>query len=131
MEEVGDKPISSDDLYLDEVTLTTEQAQALRYGMLEVPLPPGADVERTTWGIQVSGLGTTEAAPLEKARHEPGQLLYAVPVDTLAGELRVRHLLRFSQKGQFNLPPARYVRLYAPEEQALEQQSALARLKVE
>ncbi|WP_236032478.1 alpha-2-macroglobulin family protein [Pseudomonas schmalbachii] len=131
VEEVGDKPISSDDLYLDELTLTTEQAHALRYGMLEVPLPPGADVERTTWGIQVSGLGTAEAAPLEKARHEPGQLLYAVPVDTLAGELRVRHLLRFSQKGQFNLPPARYVRLYAPEEQALEQQPALARLKVE
>ncbi|MOA55870.1 hypothetical protein D3C78_1797490 [compost metagenome] len=58
-------------------------------------------------------------------------MLYAVPVDSLAGELRVRHLLRFSQKGEFKLPPARYVRLYAPEEQALEQQPALARVKVE
>ncbi|MCY1260279.1 MG2 domain protein [compost metagenome] len=131
VEALGDKPISSDDLYLDEVTLSTEQAAALRYGMLEVPLPPGADVERTTWGIQVAGLDRPEAAALEKARFEPGQMLYAVPVDSLAGELRVRHLLRFSQKGEFKLPPARYVRLYAPEEQALEQQPALARVKVE
>lgn len=129
--ELGDKPLSSDELYLDEVTLTTDQAQALRYGMLEVPLPPGADVERTTWGIQVSGLGGDEATSLERARNEPGDLFYGVPVDTLGGELRFRHLVRFSQKGSFVLPPARYQRLYAPQEQALEQQPALAKIKVQ
>lgn len=131
VEELGDKPISSDQLYLDEVTVKTDQAAALRYGMLEIPLPPGADVERTTWGIQVSGLGGTEATSLERARNEPGDLLYGIPVDSLAGELRFRHLVRFSQKGEFALPPARYVRLYAPSEQALEQQPALARVKVQ
>ncbi|MFZ5957587.1 alpha-2-macroglobulin family protein [Pseudomonas knackmussii] len=131
VEELGDKPISSDELYLDEVTVKTEQANALRYGMLEVPLPPGADVERTTWGIQVSGLGGTEATSLERARNEPGDLHYGIPVDSLAGELRFRHLVRFSQKGEFALPPARYVRLYAPSEQALEQQPALAKVKVQ
>ncbi|MFV3416379.1 alpha-2-macroglobulin family protein [Pseudomonas nitroreducens] len=130
-EELGDKPLSSDELYLDEVTLTTEQAQALRYGMLEVPLPPGADVERTTWGLQISGLGGVEATSLERARNEPGDLFYGVPVDTLGGELRFRHLVRFSQKGEFVLPPARYQRLYAPQEQALEQQPALAKIKVQ
>lgn len=129
--ELGDKPLSSDELYLDEVTLITDQAQALRYGMLEVPLPPGADVERTTWGIQVSGLGGDEATSLERARNEPGDLFYGVPVDTLGGELRFRHLVRFSQKGSFVLPPARYQRLYAPQEQALEQQPALAKIKVQ
>ncbi|WP_371365124.1 alpha-2-macroglobulin [Pseudomonas sp. QL9] len=131
VEELGDKPISSDELYLDEVTVKTEQANALRYGMLEVPLPPGADVERTTWGIQISGLGGTEATSLERARNEPGDLHYGIPVDSLAGELRFRHLVRFSQKGEFALPPARYVRLYAPSEQALEQQPALAKVKVQ
>jgi len=130
-EELGDKPLSSDELYLDEVTLTTDQAQALRYGMLEVPLPPGADVERTTWGLQISGLGGVEATSLERARNEPGDLFYGVPVDTLGGELRFRHLVRFSQKGEFVLPPARYQRLYAPQEQALEQQPALAKVKVQ
>lgn len=130
-EELGDKPLSSDELYLDEVTLTTDQAQALRYGMLEVPLPPGADVERTTWGLQISGLGGAEATSLERARNEPGDLFYGVPVDTLGGELRFRHLVRFSQKGNFVLPPVRYQRLYAPQEQALEQQPALAKIKVQ
>ncbi|ANI18359.1 hypothetical protein A9C11_05490 [Pseudomonas citronellolis] len=131
VEELGDKPLSSDELYLDEVTVKTEQPTALRYGMLEVPLPPGADVERTTWGIQVSGLGGTEATSLERARNEPGDLHYGIPVDSLAGELRFRHLVRFSQKGEFALPPARYVRMYAPAEQALEQNPALARVKVQ
>ncbi|HLD64997.1 MAG TPA: alpha-2-macroglobulin, partial [Pseudomonas sp.] len=131
VEAVDEGSISGDDLYLDEVTLSTEQARALRYGLLEIPLPPGADVERTTWGIQVSGLDSEEAAPLEKARHEPGQLLYAVPVDSLEGTLTVRHLVRFSQKGQFSLPPARYVRMYAPQEQALEREPAYGQLQVE
>ncbi|MCC6074733.1 alpha-2-macroglobulin family protein [Pseudomonas sp. MAHUQ-58] len=131
VEELGERPISSDDLYLDEVTLVSDAEQPLRYGLLEVPLPPGADVERTTWGIQLSGLGSAEAMPLEKARHEPGQLLYAVPVDSLQGRVVFRHLVRFSQKGQFDLPPARFQRMYAPHEQALEGQSALRRLEVE
>ena len=102
-EEVGKDEISSADLYLDEVTLSSETEQPLRYGMLEIPLPPGADVERTTWGIQVSGLGGDEASALEKARNEPGELSYAVPVDSLEGELVLRHLVRFSQKGEFCL----------------------------
>ncbi len=132
VKEVGEgEAISGDDLYLDEVNLSSEDARALRYGLLEVPLPPGADVERTTWGIQVSGLDSEEAAPLEKARHEDGQLLYAVPVDSLQGGLTVRHLVRFSQKGEFSLPPARYSRMYAPQDQALESEPSYGSLKVE
>jgi len=132
VKEVGEgEAISGDDLYLDEVSLSSEDARALRYGLLEVPLPPGADVERTTWGIQVSGLDSEEAAPLEKARYEDGQLLYAVPVDSLQGGLTVRHLVRFSRKGEFSLPPARYVRMYAPQDQALESEPSYGSLKVE
>ena len=112
-EEVKPEDISSDDLYLDTIVLTSKGERALRYGMLEVPLPPGADVERTTWGIKISGLGGEEAETLERARNEPGQLLYAVPVDSLQGSVVLQHLVRFSQKGSFELPPARQ-RLYAP-----------------
>ncbi|WP_447589367.1 alpha-2-macroglobulin family protein [Aquipseudomonas campi] len=131
VKKVGDGEVSSDQLYLDEVTLETDAERPLRYGLLEVPLPPGADVERTTWGIQVSGLGSDEAAPLEKARHEPGQLLYAVPLDSLQGKVVLRHLVRFSQKGEFNLPPVRYQRMYAPQEQAVESKPAFATFKVD
>ncbi|PYC13759.1 hypothetical protein DMX02_26590 [Pseudomonas jessenii] len=130
LEPVGTKPLSSDSLYLDEVILTSKAPKPLRYGMLEVPLPPGADVERTTWGIKLQGKDGTEPTTLEKARFEPGQLAYAVPVDALSGELRLRHLVRFSQKGQFNLPPVRFKQVYAPQHQAQEAKAALGQVTV-
>ena len=130
LEPVGAKPLSSDSLYLDEVILTSKAPKPLRYGMLEVPLPPGADVERTTWGIKLQGKDGTEPTALEKARFEPGQLAYAVPVDALSGELRLRHLVRFSQKGQFNLPPVRFTQVYAPQHQAQEAKAALGQVTV-
>ncbi|WP_395601529.1 alpha-2-macroglobulin [Pseudomonas sp. A1230] len=130
LEPVGTKPLSSDSLYLDEVILTSKAPKPLRYGMLEVPLPPGADVERTTWGIKLQGNDGTEPTALEKARFEPGQLAYAVPVDALSGELRLRHLVRFSQKGQFNLPPVRFTQVYAPQHQAQEAKAALGQVTV-
>lgn len=130
LEAVGDKPLSSDSLYLDEVIISSKAATPLRYGMLEVPLPPGADVERTTWGIKLIGKDGTEPSALEKARFEPGQMAYAVPVDALSGELRLRHLVRFSQKGQFNLPPVRFTQVYAPQHQAQEQHPALGQVTV-
>ncbi|MGH8348515.1 MAG: alpha-2-macroglobulin family protein, partial [Pseudomonas sp.] len=129
-EAVGNAPLSSDNLYLDEVIVTSKAARPLRYGLLEVPLPPGADVERTTWGIKLMGKAGTEPTALEKARFEPGQMAYAVPVDALSGELRLRHLVRFSQKGQFNLPPVRFTQVYAPQHQALEQKPALGQVTV-
>lgn len=130
LEAVGSKPLSSDSLYLDEVIVTSKAAKPLRYGMLEVPLPPGADVERTTWGIKLMGKAGTEPSALEKARFEPGQMAYAIPVDALSGELRLRHLVRFSQKGQFNLPPVRFTQVYAPQHQAQEQKPALGQVTV-
>ena len=54
-----------------------------------------------------------------------------MPVDSLQGKLVLRHLVRFSQKGEFHLPPARYSRMYDPQAQAFEQKPALAELKVE
>ena len=112
--------VSSKELYVEEIRLATEGGQTFRYGVLEVPLPPGADVERTTWGMQVRGFGGSQPHPMEKARHEMGQLSYSIPVDRLSGSITIRHLIRFSQKGEFNLPPARFFRMYQPEQKALE-----------
>jgi len=130
LEAVGNKALSSDNLYLDEVIVSSRGARPLRYGMLEVPLPPGADVERTTWGIKLAGQAGSEATALEKTSAQAGQMAYAIALDSLSGELRLRNLVRFSQKGQFNLPPVRYSQLYAPQNQAQEQTPALGQVTV-
>ncbi len=41
LQPVTSNEIDSDALYLDEITLTSEQDAVLRYGQVEVPLPPG------------------------------------------------------------------------------------------
>ncbi|WES70681.1 alpha-2-macroglobulin [Superficieibacter sp. HKU1] len=121
LQPVAGNEIDSDALYLDEITLTSEQTSPLRYGQVEVPLPPGADVERTTWGISIRKPGgkNQKGELLEKARNEISELAYMIPVNTLTGTTTFRHLLRFSQKGKFVLPPVRYVRSYAPDQQSL------------
>lgn len=130
-EEVKSGEVSSDALYLDEITLESGEKTALRYGMVEVPLPPGADVESTTWGISIERSGKEKGSmQLEKARNENHDLGYMIPVDRLEGEAVFRHLLRFSQKGTFTLPAVRYQRSYAPEQQSAEQQPALQTVTV-
>jgi uncharacterized protein YfaS (alpha-2-macroglobulin family) len=119
-EAIAGTVVSSTDLYVDEITVTPRAGERLRYAILEVSLPPGADVERTTWGIRVGVPGAVEPRAVDRARHEPGDLSYAIPIDGLDGALTVRHLVRFSQRGRFELPPARVYRMYQPEEKAQE-----------
>ena len=119
MEEVADKEILSNELYMEEIHLSAKDGSTPRFGLLEVPLPPGADVESGTWGIRIKGQGS-EAVPMEKARHQMGELSYAVPVDALTSGKTFRHLIRFGSRGSFVLPPARFHRMYQPEEKAFE-----------
>ena len=81
--------------------LPASRMPVLRYGQVEVPLPPGADVERTTWGISVNkpNAGKQQGQLLEKARNEMGELAYMVPVKELTGTVTFRHLLRSRKKG--------------------------------
>src|SRR5699024_12414757 len=97
------------------------QCAVLRYAPGEVPVPPGSAGERTPWRSSVNNphAARQQGQSLEKARNELGQLPYMVPVKELTGPVTFRHLLRFSQKGQFVLPPARYVRSYAPAQQSV------------
>lgn len=128
----ADEPLSASALYLDQIELDYSGDQPLRYGLVEVPLPPGADVERTTWGLElVAGPGGVAAPQLERARHEPGEQSYALPVDLLQGKLQFNHLIRFSQRGEFQLPPARYQRMYQPADQAWEDAPLLSRVRVD
>jgi alpha-2-macroglobulin len=112
-----DDALRSDEIYLDEIVLRPTGSE-MRYGVLEVALPPGASVERGTWGIALRRGQAVEA--IEKARHENSRTGYTVALEPLNGAVTVRHLLRFAQRGQFALPPARFYRMYQPEQKAFE-----------
>jgi uncharacterized protein YfaS (alpha-2-macroglobulin family) len=104
--------LSTGELYLDRIALQAKEG-GYRFGVVEAPLPPGASVERGTWGVMVDG------GPLARSRAEEKRGLYGVPVEYLDENLvSVSHLLRFAQPGRFVLPPARYYRMYQPEEKA-------------
>ncbi|WP_374328126.1 alpha-2-macroglobulin [Azonexus sp.] len=110
--------VHSNEVYLDEIVLRPN-GTPMHYGLLEAALPPGAAVEKSTWGISLRR-GGKGAEAMEKARQENTRFGYAVPVAPLDREVTIRHLLRFSQKGQFQLPPARFHRMYQPEQKAFE-----------
>lgn len=112
--------LSTTALYLDEITLAA--SRPLRYGLLEVALPPGAFMEPSTWGID---LGSEEKRePLARAVGEATRNGYTVPFDAVDGTRTVRHLVRFAQKGQFAVPGARFWRMYQPEAKAYERGAA-------
>ncbi|BBA33559.1 uncharacterized protein sS8_1601 [Methylocaldum marinum] len=112
-------------LYLDEVRLASTVQSPFRFGVVDVPLPPGADVEPTTWGLFIEGLpGEAETVEMPESRRAGGERGYSIPVDQLQGSEVFRHLVRFGQRGGFSLPPARYFRMYRPDDQAYEAGSA-------
>jgi uncharacterized protein YfaS (alpha-2-macroglobulin family) len=135
-EPVGET-LEANALYVDEVSL---QATApLPYALVEIPLPPGAELEPQRWGFALDGLDDLDAgdAPDAPLDLEGGEMLsslrtlspqraqvfenyYAVPVEKLDGRLVLRHLVRFGLRGRFGLPPARLYPMYAPGRKALE-----------
>ncbi len=118
--------IDSNALYVDEVTLTPQDKSALHYGLLDVPLPPGGSVEATSWGVSIAGLpgageGGSGPQPFARAAsYEMGELSYHEPVPLLDRPVALRQLVRFALPGTFTMPPARYFRMYQPEQKAYE-----------
>ncbi|MFD1561944.1 alpha-2-macroglobulin [Paraburkholderia silviterrae] len=118
--------IDSNALYVDEVTLTPQDRSALHYGLLDVPLPPGGSVEATSWGVSIAGLpgageGGSGPQPFARAAsYEMGELSYHQPVPLLDRPVALRQLVRFALPGTFTMPPARYFRMYQPEQKAYE-----------
>jgi uncharacterized protein YfaS (alpha-2-macroglobulin family) len=104
--------LSTAELYLDVVSLSAQKGE-YRFGMVEAPLPPGASIERGTWGVLL------DDGPLESSGAEEKRGRYGVPVEYLGKQkIEVSHLLRFAQAGRFTLPPARYYGMYRPEQKA-------------
>nr|WP_260854526.1 alpha-2-macroglobulin [Paraburkholderia sp. BCC1884] len=117
--------IDSNALYVDEVTLTPRSGNAYHYGLLDVPLPPGGDVEATSWGVSIDGLpgdkdGSGPQPFARAASYEMGELAYHQPVPLLDRPVTLRQLVRFALPGTFALPPARYFRMYQPDAKAFE-----------
>ncbi len=115
----GDWKLSPESLYLDEIELKPEEGRKFRFGLLEAALPPGAEIETATWGIAMKDSEGGEVKA-DEAVFTPGDLQYAVPVESLEGPMKSRQLLRFSQTGAFAVPPARFLRMYAPADNAVE-----------
>ena len=113
-----DWQVNISDLYMDEIEVSPAQGRSFSFGLLEAALPPGAAVDETTWGMKVEtgqGQVTIGAEGLQ-----PGERSYSVALEKLEETVTVRHLLRFSQAGAFQIPPARYFRMYAPAEKSFE-----------
>ena len=118
-----DAALKTDEVYLDEIELRSTAKSPLRFGLLEVPLPPGMSADPTTWGIRLQLPGVSDSVALERARFEATPRGYAVPLEELSGTVLVRHLLRAGQTGKFMLPPARYYRMYQPGQKAIEEKA--------
>jgi alpha-2-macroglobulin len=120
--------LESDGLYLDEIRLSPG-GRPLRHAVVEVPLPPGASVESTTWGVNLrNAAGQLEG--LERARHEATPFGYAVPLDAADADVVLRHLVRFAERGTFVVPAARAYRMYQPDAKALENEGRPHRWEV-
>lgn len=107
-----DEPVKTDALYVE--TLTFTPSKPMRYVVIEAALPAGAQVESGTWGIKV---GDTD---MPKASFQDLSGRYAVPVGDVDKEVVVQHLIRFSQRGKYVLPPARAYNMYSPDAIVLE-----------
>ncbi|WP_293936994.1 alpha-2-macroglobulin [Iodobacter sp.] len=120
--------LATDKLYVDEIVLDAKKTY--RYGLLEAALPPGAVVEEQHWGLKIDNLSGQNQYEDEEGKEQstlPVQAMqqkalgYAMPVPKLEGKTVMRQIVRFTQAGRFTLPPARYFRMYQPEETAQEE----------
>ncbi|MDE3071260.1 MAG: alpha-2-macroglobulin family protein [Pseudomonadota bacterium] len=133
-------PLRADALYVDQVELVSRSDEPFRYGLLQVPLPPGAQIETQRYGFDIDDLapidvnrdqyepldvnGNPVLSSMAVLGNEHAQVFddyYAEPVEMLPphGKVVLRHLIRVQQPGTFQLPPARYYRMYQPDAKAL------------
>ncbi|MBK7890654.1 MAG: alpha-2-macroglobulin family protein [Bdellovibrionales bacterium] len=120
------EPVDSRALYLDEVTVAPGAIKG-RFLLLDVPLPPGGEVDGTTWGLQFDGVSPKFVEP----RASSTGLGYAVPIESLGSDQKFHQLVRFSSRGQFLLPSARLFKMYRPTDRAFEGESARRAITVQ
>lgn len=123
--EPGEK-LDSRSLYIDEINVSSSQKGG-RFGLIEVPLPPGGEVDGTTWGLSFDDFN----ANFEKARPSSSGLGYAIALPDLSQAARVHQLVRFPSAGKFKLPPVKVFKMYRPSERAYEKDPDFAEVIVE
>ncbi len=122
--------LSTGALYVDAVHIVPQSKGNLIYGLLQVPLPPGADVEGTTWGIEIEGMPAGMKFDPEDQKSVPNEMGYNVPVPVLDKEKWFFNMIRFSQGGAFTLPKVQYFKMYQPNAMARENVQSFGQIKV-
>jgi len=112
--------LRTNELYLDQITLTSRSSTPMNFGIVEAALPPGMSADSATWGVNIRFPKGKKYRPLEKSRFDLSPQGYTVPVDKLKGTMVINHLIRPSQTGTFTLPPVRYYKMYQPDQKAFE-----------
>lgn len=108
--------LDSSEMYLDEVIITPAGTSKMNYGVIQIPLPPGASVEKSSWGTTIRLKGNTVV--IDEKGSQEGTGYYSAAMPKINAEVKSYQLIRFSTQGRFNLPSVRYFKMYAPEQQA-------------
>lgn len=113
--------VNSKDLYIDETSVIPVYGSSFKYGLLEIPIPAGADLELPTHGMSIQTKGGRTISVSEVLYHT-GDQSYGIPIEELRRPVVIRQLVRFSQKGSFVVPRTRFYRMYLPTEKAFEKE---------
>lgn len=115
--------VNTESKYIDEIIIETDESNKMArfdYGMIEVPLPPGVDVQTDLGKIQVVKVnesGSDQTIEIDEVSRL-GDLTYKIPVKELVGKKVFRHAIQFSAKGKYKLPMTRFFEMYAPDKKA-------------
>ncbi|MCM2277204.1 MAG: alpha-2-macroglobulin family protein [Oligoflexia bacterium] len=125
----GEWALDSKEIYLDEITISPQGNDIFQFGLLEAALPPGGEVEQTTWGMIVKG---ADGSPIQigVSSFQPGDKAYSAAIEKLDKPVTIRHLVRFSQSGSFEIPPTRFFRMYSPAQKGFEGGNGSATRKI-
>jgi uncharacterized protein YfaS (alpha-2-macroglobulin family) len=115
--------VNTEGKFIDEIIIepdSTNKDARFDYGMIEIPLPPGASVESNLGKIEVIKItesGSDETVEIDEVSR-PGSLKYKIPVKELTERKVFRHVIQFSAKGKYKMPMARFFKMYTPDKKA-------------
>lgn len=105
----------SSDLYIDEIRITPEGGGG-SFGIIEIPIPPGSRVEKQYLNLNITEF--EKSSFRHKVIFDEGNLYYSIPIESLEEPVIFRSFVRFSQRGEFILPRARFYKMYSPNDKA-------------
>ena len=105
----------SSDLYIDEIRITPK-GEGGSFGIIEIPIPPGSRVEKQYLNLNIAEF--EKSSFRHKVIFDEGNLYYSIPIENLEEPVIFRSYVRFSQRGEFILPRARFYKMYSPNDKA-------------